>query len=93
MQVQGGGISLDVLHFNRSLILDHALQEIKYYQKSTALLIPLRSFSRLVRQVLSELQWGYGDVTRISRPAFGALQSATEHAMITYFEMAFIPFH
>ena len=73
------------------LILDTALKEIKFYQKSTSLLIPLRPFSRLVRQVISEVQWGYGETTRITRAAFAALQCATEHAIITYFEMAFIP--
>ena len=66
------------------LILDHALREIKHYQKSTALLIPRLSFSRVVRECI---QGHTMDHLRLTSSALGALQASAEKILVLYFEL------
>ena len=65
--------------------------EIKHYQKSTAKLIPLRAFSRLIREYIdkecgSRLLRPY----RMSREALAALQEIAEEILTMLFELAYV---
>jgi histone H3/H4 len=65
--------------------------EIKHYQKSTSKLIPLRSFSRLIREyVHQECRSRLLDPYRMSREALAALQEITEEILTMLFELAYI---
>ena len=59
---------------NRDKQSVHALREIRKYQKSVNLLIPLRPFSRLVREIAQECKYGL----RFQSNALLALQEASE---------------
>ncbi|KAI5784719.1 histone-fold-containing protein [Geopyxis carbonaria] len=64
------------------------LREIKFYQKTTEHLIPRAPFSRLVREVLSEVENENKNgveadtIKRIKKDALNALQEACEDAML-----------
>ena len=60
----------------------NALREIRRYQKSTDLLIPKLAFSRLVREIASEIS---PDLC-FQSGALGALQEAAEAYLATEFE-------
>jgi histone H3 len=60
----------------------NALREIRRYQKSTDLLIPKLAFSRLVREIASEIS---SDL-RFQSGALGALQEAAEAYLVMEFE-------
>ncbi|KAL7301871.1 hypothetical protein TKK_0005475 [Trichogramma kaykai] len=59
-----------------------ALQEIRYYQKSTELLIRKLPFQRLVREIFQD----YKDNVRIQSAALLALQEAAEAYLVGLFE-------
>ncbi|XP_014239132.1 histone H3.3-like [Trichogramma pretiosum] len=59
-----------------------ALQEIRYYQKSTELLIRKLPFQRLVREIFQD----YKDNVRIQSGALLALQEAAEAYLVGLFE-------
>lgn len=63
------------------------LKEIKYYQKTTTLLIPKLAFSRLVREIISE-HTGANMNIRITTNALNALQEATEMYMVRFLQDA-----
>ena len=60
----------------------NALQEIRRYQKSTELLIPKLAFSRLVREITSEIATDL----HFQSGALEALQEAAEAFLVTEFE-------
>jgi histone H3 len=60
-----------------------ALREIRRYQKSTEMLIPLLPFSRLVREEMAK----YNDDLRLQRGALLALREAMESLLVHHFEM------
>jgi histone H3 len=63
-----------------------ALREIRRYQKSTDLLIPRRSFHRLVREIMfRDLAF---EPKRIQSEALLALQEASEHYLVDLFQKA-----
>lgn len=64
---------------------EKALKEIRYYQKSTDLLIRKRPFSRLVKQISDELSEGI----RFQVEALEALQHASEAYLVSLFEDSF----
>jgi histone H3/H4 len=66
------------------LIPDHALREIRYYQKSTALLIPRLPFSRVVKDCIEEHA---RQSLRLTSSALGALQASAEKMLVLYFEL------
>lgn len=57
-----------------------ALREIRKYQKTTELLLPKKSFQRLVREIMQDI--GKGDM-RFKAAALDALQEITENVIIT----------
>jgi histone H3/H4 len=59
-----------------------ALREIRQYQKSTELLIPKLAFSRLVREIASEISTDL----RFQSGALAALQEAAEAYLVNEFE-------
>jgi histone H3 len=59
-----------------------ALWEIRKYQKSTELLLPKLSFSRLVREIASEISTDL----RFQSGALEALQEAAEAYLVNEFE-------
>ena len=59
------------------------LQEIRFYQKSTCFLIPMRAFQRAVRQVALDEALG-GKEYRWQARALFALQQAAEAYMVAY---------
>ncbi|MES1920927.1 histone H3.3 type a [Bonamia ostreae] len=63
-----------------------ALKEIRYYQKSTDLLIRKLPFSRLVKQISDEIS----DDLRFQAKAVEALQEATEAYLVSLFEDAYL---
>ena len=67
---------------NRDKQSVHALREIRKYQKSVKLLIPLRPFSRLVREITQECKYGL----RFQSNALLALQEASETYLVNLFE-------
>ena len=60
----------------------HALHEIRKYQKSVKLLIPLRPFSRLIREIAQDCKYGL----RFQSNALLALQEASEMYLVNLFE-------
>jgi histone H3/H4 len=66
------------------LIPVHALREIKHYQKSTALLIPQLSFSRVVRECI---QGHVMEHLHLTSSALGELQASAEKMLVLYFEL------
>ena len=58
-----------------------ALREIRFYQKSTCFLIPMRAFQRAVRQVALDTN---GKDHRWQAQALFALQQATEAYLVAY---------
>ncbi|KAK0174783.1 hypothetical protein PV327_010513 [Microctonus hyperodae] len=62
-----------------------ALKEIKFLRKSTALLIPKLSFSRLVREIMNEI-FPRSDISRMQQSALEALQEAAEMYLVQFFE-------
>ena len=62
-----------------------ALREIRRYQKSTDLLLPKRSFQRLVRESLAK----EGDY-RLQSTALLALQEASEAYLVSLFEDSYL---
>lgn len=61
-----------------------ALMEIRHYQKYGNLLVPRLPFSRVVREVMMELNKNY----RIQELALMALQEAAESFLVTLLEMS-----
>jgi histone H3 len=61
------------------------LREIRFYQKSTNLLIPFAPMGRLLREIASEI--GNGE-WRFQKGAVSALQEAAEAYLVNTFEMA-----
>ena len=59
-----------------------ALREIRKYQKSTDLIIPKLSFSRLVKEIFTGIEF-HG---RIEKNALLGLQEAAEAILVTHFE-------
>ena len=74
------------------LLIDvvRALREIRHYQKSTAMLIQLLPFSRLVRDIVRNCV-PRGVEMRWSRPAMACLQTVVEEAMVLLFELTYAP--
>ena len=74
------------------LLIDvvRALREIRHYQKSTAMLIQLLPFSRLVRDIVRDCV-PRGVEMRWSRPAMACLQTVVEEAMVLLFELTYAP--
>ena len=60
----------------------HALREIRKYQKSVKLLIPLRPFSRLIHEIAQDRKYGL----RFQSKAILALQEASETYLVNLFE-------
>ena len=60
-----------------------ALREIRFYQKSTCFLIPMRAFQRAVQQVALDEALG-GKEYRWQARALFALQQAAEAYMVAY---------
>jgi histone H3/H4 len=60
------------------------LREIKFYQKSTALLIPRLPFSRLVRECIEQQ---LSTELRLTSSALGALHASAEQMLVLYFEL------
>lgn len=60
-----------------------ALREIRKYQKSTELLLPRRSFQRLVREIVQEIR----TCTRFQASALAALQEGCEAFLVQQFEL------
>ena len=60
-----------------------ALREIRRYQQSTELIIPKRSFSRVVREVMYT---HHSTIFRIQRSALQALQEAAEAYLVAEFK-------
>jgi len=77
-----GGVQAVSLH-QRRFDLARALREIKFYQKNAGLCLPRLPFARIVKEIMGE----YSMVARIQSSALSALQEATEHILITYFEL------
>ncbi len=73
-----------VLEKRRKKKVPRALSQIKKMQKSTNLLIPKKSFGRLVREIAQEL----GDDLRFQEDAILALQEAAEAHLIEVFKRA-----
>ncbi len=73
-----------VLEKRRKKKVPRALSQIKKMQKSTNLLIPKKSFGRLVREIAQEL----GDDLRFQEDALLALQEAAEAHLIEVFKRA-----
>ena len=71
------------------LILARALREIKHYQKSPELILPLGSFQRICREILNDITVGTSLVSHFSKEASGALQCITETVMVELFEMTY----
>ncbi|OTF72073.1 histone H3-like protein [Euroglyphus maynei] len=63
---------------------NRAIQEIKFYQKTTGLLIQKLPFMRLVKNVLDELRPGIGYHWKAT--ALMALQEMAENYLISLFE-------
>ena len=63
-----------------------ALREIRYYQKTTHLLIRKLPFSRLVREIAQD--FGLDSVARFQSSAILALQTAAECYLVGLFEDA-----
>ncbi|GAM29497.1 hypothetical protein SAMD00019534_126730, partial [Acytostelium subglobosum LB1] len=59
-----------------------AINEIRRYQRSADLLIPKKSFQRLVRKIVSE----HATDLRIQASAMAALQTASEAYLVSFFE-------
>ena len=72
----------EIRKMNRDKQSIHALREIRKYQKSVKLLIPLRPFSRLVREIAQECKYGL----RFQSNALLALQEASETYLVNLFE-------
>lgn len=69
-----------------------ALREIRYYQKTSDLLIRKLPFARLVREVASDFittQWSDGVGLRWQSHAILALQEAAEAFLVHLFEDAY----
>ncbi|CAL1399620.1 unnamed protein product [Linum trigynum] len=60
-----------------------ALREIRFYQKTTGFMIPVSSFTRLVRQVTQEFSQ---EVNRWQAEGLVALQEAAEDFLVHLFE-------
>ena len=64
-----------------------ALREIRKYQKSGDLLIPMVSFQRLVREIIQdECANRKIDMKRVQSTALLALQEASEHYLVQLFQ-------
>ena len=64
-----------------------ALREIRKYQKSVDLLIPMVSFQRLVREIIQDTCRDRNiDMKRIQSTALLALQEASEHYLVELFQ-------
>ena len=63
-----------------------ALREIRFYQKSRVLLIPMRAFIRLVRELALEHKTVDGGHFRWQAGALYALQQAAENYMVGLFD-------
>jgi len=66
--------------------LDNWLHEIRYIQKTPALLIPRLPFSQVIREICGQFA-GPGDTLRIQSVALVALQEASEAMLTMWFEM------
>lgn len=73
------------LHFNSLLAV--ALREIRRYQKSTELLLPKSSFTRLVREIAQDIN----KEIRFQSGAMAALQEAAEAYLVNEFESKSCP--
>lgn len=60
------------------------LAEVKYYQKSTELLIPQLPFERLVREIAQD----YNPEMKFTQNAFEAIQTVAEDMLVELFECA-----
>jgi histone H3/H4 len=60
-----------------------ALRQIRKYQKSTDVLIPRKSFERLVREIASTMT---SDGVRFKKDALRALQEGTEQYLVSLFQ-------
>ncbi|XP_048506200.1 histone H3-like centromeric protein A isoform X4 [Athalia rosae] len=76
-----------IFHSARVKSGTRALQQIRELQKTTKLVIPKASFSRLVREIVFDL-FPRHDNYRIQLKALEALQEATEMYMVQFFEDA-----
>ena len=64
-----------------------ALREIRKYQKSVDLLIPMVSFQRLVREIVQDIcRDRHIEKKRIQSTALLALQEASEHYLVKLFQ-------
>ena len=68
------------------LMSARALREIHHYQKSTALIIPLQPFQRLIRQIAQDFRTDL----KFTRESLACLQTMSEHLLIELFEMTYI---
>jgi Core histone H2A/H2B/H3/H4 len=80
-RTRGGGVQ--AVSLERCFNLARALREIKFYQKNAGLCLPRLPFARIVKEIMAD----YSRVCRIQSSALAALQEATEHILITYFEL------
>lgn len=67
------------------------MREIRYYQKSVGMLIPRRSFARLVKELMDQTVrslTNYPVGFRITVAALAAIQEATEAAVVLALEMS-----
>jgi Core histone H2A/H2B/H3/H4 len=82
LRTRGVRVQAVSLH-QRCFDLARALREIKFYQNNAGLCIPKLPFARVVREIMAE----HSFVCRMQSSALAALQEATEHILITYFEL------
>jgi histone H3/H4 len=70
------------IHLNFNLIILEALSEIKYYQRSTDLILPKATFQRVCREISTKIS----SSLRWQCSALEALQVAGEEIIVTLFE-------
>lgn len=63
-----------------------AVQQIKFYQKTTELLLRLSPFARLVKEVVDAIGLNEGSGYKWKKSALEALQYATEAYLVAMFE-------
>ena len=71
------------------MVLATALREIRFYQKQSGIIFSRATFSRCVQSaIFGQCQKNL----RISVEAMAALHHAAEAALLTWFELLYVPF-
>lgn len=86
-----GSKSINIkISINTNISTAKALMEIRKYQKSVNMLIPLAPFARLVKEIMGDIFFGSG--FRIQSSAMKALQESAESMLVAEFESKLINF-